>query len=110
MVRPISDRYPKKAPLGSYKWAGTEAAINGLSKYDPDVFDGYAVEYINPSNGETAVRPSRHGCKRCRPVLKEKHTGLPIHRSIMYMKDLVIRLLMVSGLSGQKGDFFVVPN
>ena len=23
MVRPISDRYEKKAPLGSYKWSGT---------------------------------------------------------------------------------------
>ena len=54
MLRPISDRKPSIAPLGKYKWQHTENAIESLSKFDPDPFEGYAVEFINPSNGQTA--------------------------------------------------------
>ena len=37
------------APIGQYKWKQTYAAIEGLSRFEPNEFDGFAIEYINPS-------------------------------------------------------------
>ena len=54
MVRPIGDGKSSIAPLANYKWQRTVDAIQGLTAFDPDPYDGYAVEYINPSNGQTA--------------------------------------------------------
>ena len=51
MLRPVADRNPSIAPLGSYKWEHTYKAIESLSQFDPDPFEGYAVEFINPSTG-----------------------------------------------------------
>lgn len=53
-LRPISDRHPKVAPLGNYKWNKTLQAIKGLTRFEPDPYDGYVVELLNPSTGQTA--------------------------------------------------------
>ena len=50
----IGDRKSSIAPLANYKWKHTADAIQSLTAFDPDPYDGYAVEYINPSNGRTA--------------------------------------------------------
>ncbi|GEO27665.1 gentisate 1,2-dioxygenase [Alicyclobacillus acidoterrestris] len=54
MVRPVSDRQPKNIALGRYRWDLTKKALDGLSEFDPDLVEGYAVEYINPSTGRDA--------------------------------------------------------
>ncbi len=55
MVRPLADHKPGLAPLPVYKYESTLAALKGLSDhYDPDPVEGYVVEYINPSNGQSA--------------------------------------------------------
>ena len=55
MVRPLSDHTPGLAPLPVYKYGSTLDALKGLSDhYAPDPFEGYVVEYINPSNGQSA--------------------------------------------------------
>ncbi|WHY78572.1 cupin domain-containing protein [Neobacillus sp. WH10] len=110
MVRPISDRYEKKAPLGSYKWSGTDAAINGLSRFEPDAFDGYAVEYINPSNGETACPTIAAWMQKLPAGFKGKahrHT----HASVYHVHEGA-GCTIINGIrfDWTKGDFFVVPN
>lgn len=54
LVRPIHDRKSKKAPVGAYKWEQTKAALEGMKEFEPDPFDGHAVEFMNPSDGKTA--------------------------------------------------------
>ncbi len=58
MVRPVSDRTPQIAPLGRYKWEQTSRGLEGLSRFDPDPIEGYAVEYINV-DGQRRQRPHR---------------------------------------------------
>jgi gentisate 1,2-dioxygenase len=103
-------RYSSKAPLGSYKWAGTEAAINGLSRFEPDPFDGYGVEYINPSNGETAFPTIAAWMQKLPAGFKGKahrHT----HASIYHVHE-GSGYSIINGVrfDWSKGDFFVVPN
>ena len=110
MVRPVSDRYAKKAPLGSYKWSGTEAAIAGLSRFEPDPYDGYAVEYINPSNGETACPTIAAWMQKLPSGFRGKahrHT----HASIYHVHEgSGYTIINGERFNWEQGDFFVVPN
>jgi gentisate 1,2-dioxygenase len=55
MVRPLADHHPSPAPLPVYRYISTLDALKGLSdNYEPDPVEGYVVEYINPSNGQSA--------------------------------------------------------
>lgn len=110
MVRPISDRYPKIAPLGSYKWAQTSAAIEGLSRFEPDPYDGYAVEYINPSTGNTA-NPNIASWMQKLP--KGFHSKAHRHTSsTIYQVHQGSGYTVIDGVrfDWSKGDYFVVPN
>ena len=110
MVRPIADRIPKVAPLGSYKWSQTLAALEGLSRFEPDPYDGYAVEYINPSNGKTA-NPTIAAWMQKLP--KGFHSKAHRHTS-----STIYQVFQGSGYSvingvrfdWSQGDYFVVPN
>lgn len=110
MTRPIQDRYASVAPLSSYKWNRTLDAIEGLSHFDPDPFDGYAVEYINPSNGETANASIASWMQKLPKGFHSKahrHTHATIYH--------VFRGSGYSIINGEKfdwskGDYFVIPN
>jgi gentisate 1,2-dioxygenase len=55
MVRPLEDHVPSPAPLAVYPWRAAVAALEGLAQSrDPDPVEAYAVEYVNPSNGQSA--------------------------------------------------------
>ena len=73
MVRPIGDRKSSIAPLANYKWKHTVDAIQGLTAFDPDPYDGFAVEYINPSNGKQLIQRWQPGCNTYQAALQRKH-------------------------------------
>ncbi|WP_408007966.1 cupin domain-containing protein [Pseudalkalibacillus sp. A8] len=110
MVRPVSDRKPKVAPLSSFKWDKTKTTIDGLSKYDPDPYDGYAVEYINPSNGETA-NPNIAAWLQKLPTgfngKAHRHTNAVIYH---VHKGTGYTVINGEKFGWSKGDYFVVPN
>ncbi|ADU93841.1 cupin domain-containing protein [Geobacillus sp. Y412MC52] len=110
MVRPISDRYPKKAPLAAYKWKRTHEALEGLSRFEPDPYDGYAVEYINPSNGETAC-PTIASWMQKLPKGFHTKAHRHTHASIYHVFE-GSGYTIINGIrfDWEKGDFFVVPN
>ncbi|GAB6258257.1 cupin domain-containing protein [Peribacillus sp. NPDC055009] len=110
MVRPVSDRYSQVAPLANYKWKGTKAAIEGLMNFEPDPYDGFAVEYINPSNGQTA-NPTMGAWMQKLP--KGFHTKAHRHtHSTIYQVHQGSGYTVINGVrfDWSKGDYFVVPN
>lgn len=110
MVRPISDRHAKSAPLGSYKWSQTLAALEGLSRFEPDPYDGYAVEFINPSNGKTA-NPNIASWMQKLPggfhSKAHRHTSSTIYQVFKGKGYTVINGIRYDW---SQGDFLVVPN
>ena len=110
MVRPISDRIPSIAPVGQYKWNPTMAAIEGLSHFEPDEYDGFAVEYINPSNGETA-NPTIAAWMQKLPkgfhTKAHRHTHASIYHVFKGSGHSIINGIR---FDWSKGDYFVIPN
>ncbi|MET3291104.1 UNVERIFIED_CONTAM: gentisate 1,2-dioxygenase [Brevibacillus sp. OAP136] len=110
MVRPIADRKPQIAPLGSYKWKGTEQSLTGLSEFAPDPFDGHAVEYINPSNGATAHPNIASWMQKLPSGFRSKahrHTSATIYH---VFKGTGYSVINGVKYNWSQGDFFVVPN
>lgn len=110
MVRPVSDRAPKTAPLGAFKWPQTLAALEGLRRFEPDPYDGYAVEFINPSSGKTA-NPNIAAWMQKFPAgfrsQAHRHTHSTIYQVFKGSGHSVINGVR---FDWSKGDFFVVPN
>jgi gentisate 1,2-dioxygenase len=110
MVRPIGDRNPAAAPLNAYKWHLTEQALLGMDGTEPDPFDGYAVEYINPSTAAPA-HPNVGSWMQRLPVGFHSRAHRHTYASIYH----VFRGSGYTVIDGQKfawsqGDYFVVPN
>nr|ADZ54052.1 gentisate 1,2-dioxygenase [Paenibacillus sp. NyZ101] len=110
MVRPIADRKSQVAPLGSFKWPQTLAALEGLSRFEPDPYDGYAVEFINPSNGRTA-NPNIASWMQKLPAgfhsKAHRHTSSTIYQVFKGSGYTVINGIRYDW---SQGDFLVVPN
>lgn len=110
MVRPISDRVPQIAPLGAYKFAGVLASLDSLSQFEPDPYDGYAVEYINPSTGETANPTIAAWMQKLPSGFRSKahrHTNSTIYHAFKGSGYTVINGVR---FDWSKGDYFTIPN
>lgn len=110
MVRPIADRKPSIAPLANYSFDRTDAAIKGLMNFDPDPYDGYAVEYINPSNGQTA-NPTMAAWMQHLPAGSRMKAHRHTHATI-YCAFKGEGYSIIDGVrfDWSEGDYFVVPN
>ncbi|MCY0864621.1 MAG: cupin domain-containing protein [Sulfobacillus sp.] len=109
-LRPIQDRRTVYAPQAVFKWRSTQDALRRLAELEPDPYDGYGVEYVNPATGEAAgitigaamqLLPSGHHTQAHRHV----------HSTIYH----VFRGSGYSVINGVRfawhaGDTFVVPN
>ena len=77
-------------------------AIESLSQFEPDPYEGYAVEYINPSTGQTA-NPTMAAWIQKLPkgfrTKAQRHTHASIHQ---VYKGSGYRLLMAFVLIGKK--------
>lgn len=110
MVRPISDRQPKNVALGRYKWGLTQQALGGLAEFDPDPVEGYAIEYINPSNGKDAN--DRIGARM--QMLPPKFQGKAhrhVHTNIYHVhKGQGYTVMNGTRFDWSAGDFFAIPS
>lgn len=110
-VRAISERkrrgYP--SPLINYKWMNIQQALDGLSRFEPDMFDGYAVDYVNPTTGGSAELRLGTSIQKLLPNMRTR-----AHR---HVHSVVYHIFEGSGftiINGQqfeweKGDFLVIP-
>jgi gentisate 1,2-dioxygenase len=109
MVRPISDRKPTPAPLGRYTWDLTKQALDGQSELSSDPFDGYAVEYINPSTGKDAN--GRIGARMQKlPVHYKGKAHRHVHSSVYHVhKGSGYTVMNGVRFDWEEGDFFALP-
>jgi gentisate 1,2-dioxygenase len=110
MVRPVGDANYTIAPLANYKWNRTEEAIKGLMNFDPDPYEGFAIEYINPSTGKTA-NPTIGSRMQYLPkgfhTKAHRHTHSTIHHAYKGSGYTIINGVR---FDWKKGDYFVIPN
>jgi gentisate 1,2-dioxygenase len=109
MVRPISDRKPTAAPLGRYTWGLTKQALDGQSELNPDPFDGFAVEYINPSTGKDAN--GRVGARMQKlPAQYKGKAHRHVHSSVYHVhKGSGYTVMNGVRFDWEEGDFFALP-
>jgi len=110
MIRPISDRKPSIAPLGRYKWESTKNGVDGLSEFEPDPHDGYAIEYINPSNGKDAN--DRIGARMQKlPAGFRGKAHRHVHSNVVHVfKGQGYTVMNGVKFEWSEGDFFVIPS
>ncbi|MGY4691494.1 cupin domain-containing protein [Salibacterium sp. K-3] len=110
LVRPKADRKPKKAPVGAYTWEQTKDALDGMMEFEPDSFDGHAVEFINPSNGEPANANIAAWLQR---LPEGYHSNAHRHtNSSIYFVHEGEGCTVIDGVKFEwaKGDLFIVPS
>ncbi len=110
MIRPISDRVPSTAPLGRYKWDLTKKGIEGMSEFEPDLYDGYAIEYINPSTGKDAN--NRIGSRmQMLPLGFRGKAHRHVHSNVYHVfKGEGYTVMNGEKFEWKEGDFFALPS
>ncbi|WP_067935975.1 cupin domain-containing protein [Alicyclobacillus kakegawensis] len=109
-LRPLGDRhhgYP--SPLTVYPWQHTVAAMESLKSLPPDPHDGYAVEYINPANGQSADPRIGAVMQTLTPGMHTKahrHLSSAVYHVVEGRGRSVVNGVQ---LDWEKGDFFTVP-
>ncbi|SDM35632.1 cupin domain-containing protein [Bacillus sp. OK048] len=110
MVRPLADHSPSQAPLPAYKYNTTLAALKGLSDhYDPDSVEGYVVEYINPSNGQSANENIGAWLQKL-PVGFHGKAHRHVNSVVYHIKEGK-GYSLIDGIrfDWEKGDYLVIP-
>lgn len=110
MVRPLSDHQPSLAPLPVYKYDTTLAALKGLSEhYEPDPVEGYVVEYINPSNGQSANENIGAWLQKL-PVGFHGKAHRHVNSVVYHIKEGK-GYTLIDGVrfDWEKGDYLVIP-
>lgn len=109
MVRPISDRKPSPAPLGRYRWELTKSALEGMVTIEADLYDGYAVEYINPSTGKDA-NDRIGGRMQLLPVGFKGKAHRHVHSCVYYVhKGSGYTVMNGVRFDWKAGDIFTLP-
>ncbi|MBT2654993.1 cupin domain-containing protein [Bacillus sp. ISL-18] len=110
MVRPLGDHQPSKAPLPVYRYNSTLAALKGLSdNYEADPVEGYVVEYINPSNGQSANENIGAWLQKL-PVGFHGKAHRHVNSVVYHIKEGK-GFTLIDGVrfDWEKGDYLVIP-
>lgn len=110
MVRPIADRQPKPVALARYTWDQTDRALRSMARWDPDPFDGYSIEYVNPSTGGDAA--GRIGARYTRlPAHYQGSSHRHVHSTVYHVyRGQGFSIIEGIRFDWRSGDFFVVPS
>lgn len=111
LYRPVSDRNRKgyPSPQLAYKWRQVKEVLEQISEHDPDPFDGYAVDYINPLTGGSADFRMGITMQKLTPGM---HTKAHRHvHSVVYHVLEGKGYTVINGVKfeWEKGDFLILP-
>lgn len=110
-IRPKIVKRTNKAysPQLVYRFADVSMALNRLTRYEPDPYDGYIIEYVNPENGLSVMPTMSFTMQLLKP---SQHTSVHRHTSsTVYCCASGRGATVVEGkkLQWMKNDIFVVP-
>lgn len=109
MVRPVSDRKPRRIALARYTWQRTCQALDGLSEFDPDPVEGFAVEYINPSTGRDADGRIGAWMQKLPPRFRGR-AHRHVHTCVYYVhRGRGYTVMNGVRFDWEEGDFFALP-
>lgn len=107
LTRPIGNDTPH-APLLHYHWRDTYSSLQRVARMPGNVFDGAALEFVNPEGGPTLPTMSCR-VQMLRPNEKTKshrHTSTSIYHAFQGSGTTVIN---GEKFEWHKGDTFIVP-
>ncbi|MCL6600939.1 MAG: cupin domain-containing protein, partial [Alicyclobacillus macrosporangiidus] len=109
-LRPVQDRNNRYAPQAVFKWTQTKKALDNLSQLEPDPFDAYAVEYINPVSGAAAGNTIGAMMQKL-PAGHHTQAHRHVHSAVYHVFEGQ-GYTVINGVrfTWQKGDTFVIPN
>lgn len=99
--------YP--SPIFGYKFNRVEYLLNNMKEEDNDLYDGYAIEYINPVTGGSADSRIGTMMQKLKP---QQHTKAHRHvHSAIYHVFEGEGYTVIDGVKfeWEKGDFFILP-
>lgn len=94
----------------TYRYADVRAALERLTRYDPDPYDGYCVEYVNPETGGQVLPTmsfSMHMLLAGKRTLPHRHTSSSVYCCVSGKGATVVD---GKRLEWNKNDIFVVPS
>lgn len=103
----VEPGYP--SPIFGYKFARAKYLLENMKESEVDPYDGYAIEYINPTTGGPA--DSRIGTMMQR-LVPNQHTKAHRHvHSAIYHVVSGCGYTIIDGVKfeWEKGDFFILP-
>ncbi|MEB3100054.1 cupin domain-containing protein [Ferviditalea candida] len=109
--RPVCDRgldgYP--SPQKSYKWNQVKSVLEQMTEFDPDPFDGYAVDYMNPVTGGSADYRIGTTMQKLTPGMRTK-AHRHVHSAVYHVME-GNGYTVIDGVKFEwsKGDFFILP-
>jgi gentisate 1,2-dioxygenase len=109
MTRPLDSAKPEAPPLLHYHWRDTDAALQRLARTPGDIFDGAALEFINPATGAATLPTMSCRVQMLRPNEKtrsHRHTSTSIYHAF---RGSGTTLINGEPFQWQKGDTFIVP-
>jgi gentisate 1,2-dioxygenase len=109
LTRPVGDGTPNQAPLLHYRWRDTYASLQRLSGMPGNIYDGVALEFINPATGGSTFPTMSCWIQMLRAgeqTKSHRHTSTSIFHAFRGSGTT-----MINGqpFHWQEGDTFIVP-
>jgi len=109
MTRPVGTSAMQTPQVLHYHWRDTYPALQKLARTPGDPFDGAALEYVNPANGEPTLPTMSCRVQMLRANEKTKchrHTSTSIYHAF---RGAGTTLINGEQFHWQMGDTFIVP-
>jgi gentisate 1,2-dioxygenase len=109
MTRPVGNTGQDHMPMLHYRWRDTYPSLQKLSRGSGSLYDGVALEYINPVTGASALPTLGCWIQLLRPgehTKAHRHTSTSIYHAFRGSGTT-----MINGepFHWEKGDTFIVP-
>jgi gentisate 1,2-dioxygenase len=99
--------YP--SPIFGYKFNRVKYLLNQMKEADFDPFDGYAIEYINPTTGGSADSRIGTMMQKLKPGQQTK-AHRHVHSAIFHvLEGTGYTVIDGQKFEWEKGDFFILP-
>ncbi|HET8563303.1 MAG TPA: cupin domain-containing protein, partial [Candidatus Binatia bacterium] len=109
MTRPVGKGADESAPHLHYRWRDTYPSLQRLATSHGDLYDGVALEYVNPVTGGSTLPTLSCWIQMLRPGERTKshrHTSTSIYHAF---RGSGTTLINDEPFHWEKGDTFIVP-